>query len=124
MRPGSTGCERGGRVTLSDNATPLVEVRNLKKWFPITRGLIFQRRIGDGTAVAGITGDGKRGETLGLVGETGCGKRTTAKLLVRLLEPTSGQILIDGDDIAQRKRADLKALHREVQMIFQDPYSS
>jgi peptide/nickel transport system ATP-binding protein/oligopeptide transport system ATP-binding protein len=107
-----------------DNSTPLVEVRNLQKWFPITRGLIFQRRIGDVKAVDDISFDVRRGETLGLVGETGCGKSTTAKLLVRLLDPTGGQILIEGEDIAQRKGAGLKALHREVQMIFQDPYSS
>ena len=105
-------------------ATPLVEVRNLRKYFPITRGLIFQRRIGDVKAVDDISFDVRQGETLGLVGETGCGKSTTARLLVRLLDPTSGEILIDGEDVAQRKGAGLKALHREVQMIFQDPYSS
>jgi oligopeptide/dipeptide ABC transporter ATP-binding protein len=103
---------------------PLVQVRNLRKYFPITRGITIQRQIGAVQAVDEISFDVQRGETLGLVGETGCGKSTTAKLLVRLLDPTSGEILFEGEDIAQRKGPGLKALHREVQMIFQDPYSS
>jgi peptide/nickel transport system ATP-binding protein/oligopeptide transport system ATP-binding protein len=108
-------------TTLED---PLIEARNLTKHFPITRGILFQRQIGAVKAVDDVSFGVQRGETLGLVGETGCGKSTTAKLLVRLLDPTAGQILIDGEDVAQRKGAGLKALHREVQMIFQDPYSS
>jgi oligopeptide/dipeptide ABC transporter ATP-binding protein len=102
----------------------LIEVRDLRKHFPITSGIILQRRIGAVKAVDGISFEVKRGETLGLVGETGCGKSTTARLLVRLLDPTSGAILFEGEDIAQRKRKSLKELHREVQIIFQDPYSS
>ncbi|HEY4830312.1 MAG TPA: dipeptide ABC transporter ATP-binding protein [Solirubrobacteraceae bacterium] len=109
---------------MSTNGSPLVEVRDLVKHFPITQGIVFQRQIGAVKAVDGVSFDVQRGETLGLVGETGCGKSTTARLLVRLLDPTSGQILFDGDDVAQRKGDALKALHREVQMIFQDPYSS
>jgi peptide/nickel transport system ATP-binding protein/oligopeptide transport system ATP-binding protein len=104
--------------------TNLIEVRNLVKHFPITTGIIFQRRIGAVKAVDGVSFEVRKGETLGLVGETGCGKSTTARLLVRLLDPTSGEILFDGEDIARRKGAALKALHREMQMIFQDPYSS
>jgi len=103
---------------------PLIRVRNLVKHFPITRGIIFQRKIGAVQAVDGISFDVKRGETLGLVGETGCGKSTTARLLVRLLDPTGGEILFEGEDIAKRKGDGLRALHREAQMIFQDPYSS
>jgi len=106
------------------NGTNLVEVRNLVKHFPITRGIVFQKQIGAVKAVDDITFEVKRGETLGIVGETGCGKSTTARLLVRLLDPTAGTILFDGQDIAAAKKDDLKALHREVQMIFQDPYSS
>jgi peptide/nickel transport system ATP-binding protein/oligopeptide transport system ATP-binding protein len=102
----------------------LVEVKDLVKHFPITQGIVFQRQVGAVKAVDGVSFEVKRGETLGLVGETGCGKSTTARLLVRLLDPTSGQILFDGEDIAQRKGDGLKGLHREVQMIFQDPYSS
>ncbi|MBV9165347.1 MAG: dipeptide ABC transporter ATP-binding protein [Solirubrobacterales bacterium] len=102
----------------------MIRVRNLVKHFPITRGIIFQRKIGAVQAVDGISFDVKRGETLGLVGETGCGKSTTARLLVRLLDPTGGEILFEGEDIAKRKGDGLRALHREAQMIFQDPYSS
>jgi oligopeptide/dipeptide ABC transporter ATP-binding protein len=110
-------------VTGLDRPT-LVEARNLVKHFPITQGIIFQRKIGAVQAVDDVSLEIKRGETLGLVGETGCGKSTTARLLVRLLEPTSGQVLFDGEDITKRKGAALKALRREMQMIFQDPYSS
>jgi peptide/nickel transport system ATP-binding protein/oligopeptide transport system ATP-binding protein len=103
---------------------PLLEVRNLVKHFPITQGIVFQRKIGAVRAVDNISFEVRRGETLGIVGETGCGKSTTARLLVRLLDPTSGEILFNGEDIAKRKRAGLKQLHRDAQMIFQDPYSS
>jgi len=102
----------------------LVEVRNLVKHFPITRGIIFQRQIGAVHAVDDVSFDAMRGETLGLVGETGCGKSTTARLVMRLLEPTSGTIRYDGRDISHISRAQLKPLRREMQMIFQDPYSS
>jgi peptide/nickel transport system ATP-binding protein len=106
------------------NGTPLVEVRNLVKHFPITRGIVFQRKIGAVKAVDDVSFEVRRGETLGLVGETGCGKSTTARLLVRLLDPTAGEVLFDGENISQRRGDSLKALHREMQMIFQDPYSS
>ncbi len=102
----------------------LIEVRDLVKHFPITRGIILQRQIGAVKAVDGISFDVLRGETLGIVGETGCGKSTTARLLVRLLDPTSGAIRFEGEDIARHKGAALKGLRREVQMVFQDPYSS
>jgi len=102
----------------------LVEVRDLVKHFPISKGIIFQKQVGAVRAVDGITFDVKRGEALGIVGETGCGKSTTARLVNRLLEPTSGSIRINGDEIANLSRRELKPLRREVQMIFQDPYSS
>ena len=108
----------------SSTTQPLLQVRDLTKHFPITSGIILQRRVGAVKAVDGVSFDVKRGETLGLVGETGCGKSTTARLLVRLLDPTSGTIEFEGEDISRCKRAALKALHREIQMIFQDPYSS
>ncbi|MGI8864066.1 MAG: ABC transporter ATP-binding protein [Solirubrobacteraceae bacterium] len=104
--------------------TPLVEVKDLVKHFPIASGIIFQRSVGAVNAFDGLSFDVMRGETLGIVGETGCGKSTTARLLVRLLDPTSGQIMFEGEDIAGRRKAELKALRREMQMIFQDPYSS
>jgi peptide/nickel transport system ATP-binding protein/oligopeptide transport system ATP-binding protein len=102
----------------------LVEVRDLVKHFPLTRGIIFQRQIGAVHAVDGVSFDVKRGEALGIVGETGCGKTTTARLITRLLEPTSGTIRFDGDDISTLPRRQLKPFRRKMQIIFQDPYSS
>ena len=109
---------------MSADSSTLIEVRNLVKHFPITRGIVFQKQIGAVKAVDDVSFEVKRGETLGIVGETGCGKSTTARLLVRLLDPTAGQIIFDGEDISTRKGDSLKALHRDMQMVFQDPYSS
>ena len=109
---------------MTATAPPLIEVRNLVKHFPITSGIILQRRIGAVKAVDDVSFDVFRGETLGIVGETGCGKSTTARLIVRLLEPTSGTVTFEGEDVTGRSGASLKALRREMQMIFQDPYSS
>jgi oligopeptide/dipeptide ABC transporter ATP-binding protein len=106
------------------SAEPLVEVRNLAKHFPITRGVFFRRQIGAVKAVDGVSFEIQRGEALGLVGETGCGKSTTARLIMRLLESTAGEVRFDGQDITHMKGSRLKALRREMQMIFQDPYSS
>jgi peptide/nickel transport system ATP-binding protein/oligopeptide transport system ATP-binding protein len=102
----------------------LVEVRDLVKHFPISSGIILRRQVGAVQAVDGISFDVRRGETIGLVGESGCGKSTTARLLCRLLDPTSGSIKFEGREIANAHGAELKALRREMQMIFQDPYSS
>jgi oligopeptide/dipeptide ABC transporter ATP-binding protein len=102
----------------------LVEVRDLVKHFPLTRGIIFQRQVGAVHAVDGVSFDVLRGESLGIVGETGCGKTTTARLMTRLIEPTRGTIRFDGQDISRISKRKLKPLRREVQMIFQDPYSS
>src|SRR3954451_15884809 len=103
---------------------PLVEVRDLVKHFPITQGISFQRQIGAVHAVDGVSFDVLRGETLGIVGETGCGKSTTARLMMRLLEPSGGTIRYDGRDISHVSRRTLKPLRRDIQLIFQDPYSS
>jgi peptide/nickel transport system ATP-binding protein/oligopeptide transport system ATP-binding protein len=100
-----------------------MEVRDLVKHFPIRQGLL-QRRVGAVRAVDGVSFDVLRGETLGLVGESGCGKSTTARLLLRLMEPTSGSIRFQGEEIGSIKGRQLKGLRREMQMIFQDPYSS
>jgi oligopeptide/dipeptide ABC transporter ATP-binding protein len=111
----SAAAEKAGDV--------LMEVRDLVKHFPIRKGLL-QRQVGAVRAVDGVSFDVLRGETLGLVGESGCGKSTTARLLLRLMDPTSGSIRFQGDEIATLKKRKLKALRREMQMIFQDPYSS
>jgi oligopeptide/dipeptide ABC transporter ATP-binding protein len=102
----------------------LLRVDGLTKHFPLTRGVIFQRTFGYVKAVDGITLDVRAGETLGLVGETGCGKSTTARLLTRHLTPTGGRIEFDGIDFGAVSRASSAELHRNIQMIFQDPYSS
>jgi oligopeptide transport system ATP-binding protein len=107
-----------------DAGEPLVRVRDLIKHFPMTRGIVIQRKIGAVRAVDGLSLDIERGETLGIVGETGCGKSTTARLIMRLLDATSGEIDFEGVDITRVKGARLKAIRREVQMIFQDPQSS
>ena len=101
----------------------LVEVRDLVKHFPLTRGIIFRKQIGAVHAVDGVSFDVRRGETLGIVGETGCGKSTTARLLTRLLEPTPEREF-DGEDITTVESGRMKQLRRDMQMIFQDPYSS
>ncbi len=103
---------------------PLLEVTNLAKHFPITRGILFQRTIGAVKAVEDVSLTIGRGETLGLVGESGCGKSTTARLIARLLEPTAGSIRFEGQEVARLKRKDLRSMRRDMQMIFQDPYAS
>ncbi len=102
----------------------LIEARNLVKHFPVTRGVVLKRKVGAVRAVDDVSFSVERGETLGLVGETGCGKSTTARLLLRLLDPTSGSIHFEGREIAGLRGAGLKQLRREMQIIFQDPYSS
>jgi oligopeptide/dipeptide ABC transporter ATP-binding protein len=102
---------------------PLMQVRDLVKHFPIRSGLL-QRQVGAVRAVDGVSFDVLRGETLGLVGESGCGKSTTARLILRLVDPTSGSIKFDGEEIGTVSGTRLKELRRDMQMIFQDPYSS
>src|SRR5206468_4199698 len=123
--PAGRGARSGrarGAAGVSDE--PLVRVRDLVKHFPITRGIVFQRQVGAVHAVDGVSFDVIEGETLGIVGETGCGKSTTARLITRLLAPTSGTIEYRGENIAHFSRRQMKPLRREMQIIFQDPYSS
>jgi oligopeptide transport system ATP-binding protein len=103
---------------------PLLEVRDLVKHFPITQGIVFRRRIGAVRAVDGLSFHLRRAQTLGLVGESGCGKSTVAKLLLRLERPTSGQALFEGEDILTMPDRRLRRLRRDVQIVLQDPYSS
>jgi oligopeptide/dipeptide ABC transporter ATP-binding protein len=112
-----------GERTEAQAGELLMEVRDLVKHFPIRTGLL-QRQVGAVRAVDGVSFDVMRGETLGLVGESGCGKSTTARLLLRLMAPTSGSIKFDGEEIGDASGSRLKELRRDMQMIFQDPYSS
>ncbi len=107
-----------------DDRQPLVRVTGIKKHFPITQGIIFQREVGRVHAVDGIDLEVYPGETLGVVGETGCGKSTLGRLMCRLLHPTAGTVEFEGRDITNLKGKALRRFRRQVQMIFQDPYSS
>lgn len=105
-------------------STPILRVRDLQKYFPIHSRGLSRRHIGDVKAVDGISLEVMPGETLGLVGESGCGKSTAGRAMLRLLEPTGGEIEFAGQDVMRMKKRDLVPLRREMQMIFQDPYSS
>jgi len=106
-----------------ENAT-LVQVRDLKMHFPITQGIIFQRRVGAIKAVDGISFDIRREETLGLVGESGCGKTTTGRAILQLHRPTGGEVYFDNQNLVKMKGEQLRRMRRRMQMIFQDPYAS
>ncbi|MBM3704014.1 MAG: dipeptide ABC transporter ATP-binding protein [Actinobacteria bacterium] len=112
---------RGGRAV---NDTPIAEVKNLQKFFPITSNSIFARVKGENKAVNGISFAIKRGETLGLVGESGCGKSTAGRTILKLYEPTSGEIYFNGENISGYSSRKMKPLRTKMQIIFQDPYSS
>jgi oligopeptide/dipeptide ABC transporter ATP-binding protein len=108
----------------TETREPLVRLTGVKKYFPITQGIIFQREVGRVHAVDGVDLEVFPGETLGVVGETGCGKSTLARLISKLLPVTEGTVEFEGKDITHLKGGPLRELRREIQMIFQDPYSS
>src|SRR5690554_1724736 len=102
----------------------LLEVKNLVKHFPITKGIIFSKQVGAVKAVDGVSFTVKKGETLGLVGESGCGKTTTGRVVLRLIEPTSGDVWFDGKNVPALGKDELRELRKDMQIIFQDPYAS
>jgi oligopeptide transport system ATP-binding protein len=102
----------------------LLEVRNLVMHFPLTQGIIFQRRVGAVKAVDGISFTVRRGETLGLVGESGCGKSTTGRAILQLYKPTAGEVIFNGTDLTRLSAGEMRKQRKYLQMIFQDPYAS
>ncbi|MCF7928555.1 MAG: ATP-binding cassette domain-containing protein [Spirochaetales bacterium] len=108
----------------SPSSPPLLEVRDLKLHFPVESGIVFRRRVGAVRAVDGVSFSMDRGETLGLVGESGCGKSTTARAVAQLLPPTAGDVLLEGASLPSMGRDELLRARRNIQLIFQDPYAS
>ena len=115
---------RGGGPAPRGDDVPLLRTEDLQVHFPITEGLIIERRVGAVRAVDGVSLEVRRGETLGLVGESGCGKSTFARAVIRLVDPTGGRVLFDGEDISEIGGDRLRRMRRRMQMIFQDPYAS
>jgi oligopeptide transport system ATP-binding protein len=105
-------------------ATELLVVEDLKKHFPVTRGIIFKKQVGAVKAVDGVSFTVNEGETLGVVGESGCGKSTMARCLLKLIDPTGGRVVFQGQDITNLSRRAMRPLRRELMMVFQDPYAS
>ena len=111
-------------MTVEQQPNVILQVKDLVKHFPITRGIIIQRQVGAVHAVDGVTFDVFKGETLGLVGESGCGKSTTGRTILQLYRPTSGEVIFEGKDLVRMKGEELRTTRQRMQMIFQDPYAS
>jgi oligopeptide transport system ATP-binding protein len=111
-------------MTTIPSGTPLLEVTGLQKHYPVKKGIILQKQVGAVKAVDGVSFTVNRGETLALVGESGCGKSTTARLVLRLIEPTEGRIRFDGQDVTKVTGGAMRLLRRRMQIVFQDPYAS
>jgi len=120
----TTSSRSAGGAGTDGRGQPLLNVQGLKMHFPITRGIIFQRQVGAIKAVDGVDFSMVKGETLGLVGESGCGKSTTGRAILQLYRPTDGEVYFEGVDITKTKGEDLRKMRRRMQMIFQDPYAS
>jgi len=117
------GTETSAAQARVNGADTLVDVKNLVKYFPVTAG-VLRRKVGDVKAVDNVSFTINRGETLGLVGESGCGKTTVGRCILRLQEPTSGSVIMNGVDQAKANRRELRRMRRHMQLIFQDPYAS
>ena len=111
-------------MSATNGAGPLVELDDLRVWFPIKQGVLLDRHVGDVKAVDGVSLTIERGETLGLVGESGCGKSTVGRAMLRLYEPTGGRVVFEGVDVTHLSDSELRPLRRRMQMVFQDPFSS
>ncbi len=114
----------GTRQRVGTIGETLVDVQDMQMYFPVSAGLIFQKKVADVKAVDSISFQVKRGETLGLVGESGCGKSTTGKAVLQLIRPTAGKVMFEGTDLTKIKGGELRRFRRKMQMIFQDPYAS
>src|SRR5882757_4553945 len=123
-RPSVTTAPQPTKGDQPATGEPILEVRDLVKYFPLTQGIVFRKQVGAVKAVDGVSFNLYPGETLGIVGESGCGKSTVAKLLTNLEQPTAGRILYKGEDITKLSGRALKAVRRNIQMVFQDPYTS
>ena len=111
-------------VSSEDQPEALVEINGLKMYFPVTEGLVFQKKVADIKAVDDVTFNIYKGETLGLVGESGCGKTTTGRAILQLYDITDGSVTFNGTEVSGMNKKQMRRMRREMQIIFQDPYGS